>query len=91
MKSCKVSSGFVGTCANRERLLKGLEAVNDADVLRLAADIIQRKVTTVVTGAVDKTASRPIVEALVNCGSLLNTIEQLRNVADVFDENAGGR
>lgn len=63
--------------------------VNEPDVLRLAADILQRKVTTVVTGAVDKTATRPIVEAIVNCGALLNTIESLRDLANVFDGNAG--
>lgn len=57
----------------------------EPEVLRLAADILQRKVGTVITGAVGKTATQPIVEALVNCGAILNTIEMLREVADAFD------
>jgi len=66
-------------------LVFGRGIVGEPEVLNLAADIQQRKVQTVVSGAVGREATRDIVSALVTCGMMAQTIEALRELAEHFD------
>lgn len=59
--------------------------MGEPEVLRLAADILQRKVTTVVGGAIGRTATEDIVKAVLTSGMMVQTIESLRELADAFD------
>ena len=59
--------------------------MGEPEVLSLAADILQRKVQTVVSGAVGREATKDIVSALVTCGVMAQTIEALRELAENFD------
>jgi hypothetical protein len=59
--------------------------VGEPEVLSLAADILQRKVQTVVSGSVGREATKDIVSALVTCGMMAKTIEALRELAEHFD------
>ena len=62
--------------------------MGEPEVLRLAADILQRKVTTVVGGAIGRTATEDIVKAVLTSGMMVQTIESLRELADAFDGDA---
>lgn len=62
--------------------------MGEPEVLRLTADILQRKVTTVVGGAIGRTATEDIVKAVLTSGMMVQTIESLRELADAFDGDA---
>ena len=60
--------------------------MNDNDVLRLAADVLQRKAETVIKGCVGRPFDPSIAAGLVAAGKLSVVIEQLRDIADSFEE-----
>jgi len=60
--------------------------MNDNDVLRLAADVLQRKAETVIKGCVGLPFDPDIAAGLVAAGKLSVVIEQLRDIADSFEE-----
>ena len=62
--------------------------MGEPEVLRLAADILQRKVTTVVGGAIGRTATKNIMKAILTSGIIIQTIESLQKLADAFDGDA---
>jgi hypothetical protein len=63
--------------------------VNDIDVLRLARDVLKRKVTTIIKGCVGRPFDPAMAGGLVAAGKLSVVIEQLDDIADSL-EAAGG-
>lgn len=66
--------------------------MKDYEILRAAADILQRKTSSLITGATGKTVTQDIAIALTTAGTMIPQIEYLRELADAFqreNENKG--
>lgn len=63
--------------------------MNDVDVLRLAAGILQRKAETVIKGCLGRPFDRDIAVALVAAGRLSVVVDQLEEIADTWGIHGG--
>ena len=59
--------------------------MTESEVLNCAADILQRKVQTLIKGAHGKVITEDVLTALMNAGFLVDLIDRLRDVADAFE------
>lgn len=59
--------------------------MTESQVLNCAADILQRKVQTLVSGAHGKVITETVLHALMNAGFLLPLIDSLRDAAEAFE------
>ncbi len=62
--------------------------MQDHDVLRIAADVLQRKVSVIVRDGMGKPITEPIAHAMLTAGVMAQTVEFLREVADAFEESS---
>lgn len=60
--------------------------MDDNDVLRFAADVLQRKAETIIKGCVGRPFDSDIAAGLVAAGKLSVVIDQLRELADSFEK-----
>ena len=64
--------------------------MTESEVLNCAADILQRKIQTLVRGAQGQVITEDVLTALMNAGFLVDLVEKLRDVADAFEEEKRG-
>ncbi len=64
--------------------------MTESEVLNCAADILQRKVQTLVSGAHGKVITEDVLHALLNAGIIADLIEKLRDVAEAFEPETEG-
>ena len=63
--------------------------MKDVDVLRMAAEVLQRKAETVVIGCIGRPFDRDIAVALVAAGRLSVVVDQLEEIADTLEDSQG--
>ena len=64
--------------------------MTESQVLNCAADILQRKVQTLISGAHGKVLTENVLRALMNAGFMVDLIDKLRDIAEAFEPDEEG-
>lgn len=62
--------------------------MTESEVINCAADILQRKVQTLISGAHGKVITEDVLTALMNAGFMVDLIDKLRDIAEAFEPEA---
>lgn len=63
--------------------------MSESDVLRAAADVLQRKIECLVNGGIGKEITAGAIHAIMTVGSMTLAVAMLQDLADSFETKEG--